>query len=107
MLKAGIWYVAYATLMQTSRPTYQLLQHSKAGCSPARFGIPANSTPASFWQAATERFEAEIYRGTATVCVNLARHENALSRSAWQQRGRGPRHCRRRKKNWSRLNMLS
>lgn len=69
VLKAGIWYMVALTT-ETSKPelrTYRLSNilrlrvQDKTFKRPKRFDLP------QFWQAATKRFETDIYTATAQV----------------------------------------
>lgn len=105
VLKAGIWYVA--ALADANKPprTYRLSSIQKLDVQPGTFRYPRKFNLASFWQAATERFEAEIYRGTATVRVNPLGMKRLVSLSAAASEAAALATADAGKKNWSRLNM--
>ena len=67
VLKAGTWYlVALADAGKQPR-TYRLSNINELSVAESTFRYPAKFNLATFWAAATRRFETEIYSGTATV----------------------------------------
>ena len=106
VLKAGIWYVA--ALADAGKPprTYRLSNIQKLTVQPGTFRYPRKFDLATFWQAATRRFEAEIYSGTATVRVTplgmkkIATISTAVSDAATRTAGADPG-----QRDWIRLNI--
>jgi predicted DNA-binding transcriptional regulator YafY len=69
VLKAGVWYlVALADASKEPR-TYRLSNIQNLSVRESTFKYPAKFHLATFWQKATQRFETEIYSGTATLRV--------------------------------------
>ena len=73
VLKAGVWYVvalAVSADKQTNKPeprTYRLSNILNLSVQDKVFKRPKRFDLAKFWQAATKRFETDIYTATATV----------------------------------------
>lgn len=76
VVKASEWYLVARPPGRTTARTYKVDQ-IRALTTGAAFTRPAFDL-AAYWQQATERFEREIYRGTATVRLN-ARGRQLLS----------------------------
>lgn len=69
VLKAGIWYMAALAETSTEPRIYRLSNIQKLSVRQSTFRYPRNFKLANFWQASTQRFESEIYEGTAKIRV--------------------------------------
>lgn len=67
VLKAGIWYMAACPEDSKQARTYRVSNILKLTTGTDTFKRPKIFDLAAYWQAATERFESEIYHGTALV----------------------------------------
>jgi predicted DNA-binding transcriptional regulator YafY len=65
VLKAGTWYVAARASAKVR--TYRLSSIQRLELKDERFLRPRDFTLADYWRESTERFEAELYTGTATL----------------------------------------
>jgi predicted DNA-binding transcriptional regulator YafY len=70
VLKAGTWYVAARVQGQTAVRTYRLAAVQALRSLPTRFRRPASFDLASYWQASSARFEAELHRLQARLSVS-------------------------------------
>jgi predicted DNA-binding transcriptional regulator YafY len=68
VLKSGIWYLAAA--IGDDRRTYRLSNIRALSVLDERFDRPPDFDLAAYWAESTRRFEAEIYRDTATLRVS-------------------------------------
>lgn len=69
VLKAGVWYMAALADAAKEPRIYRLSNIQSLSVRAGTFKHPRNFNLAAFWQAATRRFEADIYRDTATLRV--------------------------------------
>lgn len=69
VLKAGVWYVAALADEAKQARSYRLSNIQQLTVGKGSFSYPKSFRLASYWQAATQRFEAGIYTGEATVRV--------------------------------------
>ncbi len=67
VLKAGIWYLAALADGQTQARTYRLSNIQQLIPGMTGFVYPKTFRLAAYWQAATQRFETDIYTGRAVV----------------------------------------
>jgi predicted DNA-binding transcriptional regulator YafY len=65
VLKAGIWYLVARVAGQAR--TYRVARILELETLDERFERPDDFDLAAYWQAWSERFQASLYRGTATV----------------------------------------
>ena len=68
VLKAGVWYAAARAGGKTR--TYRLSNILDLVPTGERFVRPSDFDLAAYWRAATERFEAGLYRGEAQLRVS-------------------------------------
>jgi predicted DNA-binding transcriptional regulator YafY len=68
VLKSGIWYLAAA--IGADRRTYRVSNIRELFVLDEAFARPADFDLAGYWAEATRRFEAEIYRESATLRVS-------------------------------------
>jgi predicted DNA-binding transcriptional regulator YafY len=68
VLKSGIWYLAAA--IGDDRRTYRLSNIRALSVLDESFARPPDFDLAAYWAESTRRFEAEIYRDTATLRVS-------------------------------------
>lgn len=68
VLKAGIWYLAAG--IGDDKRTYRLCNILGLSVLDERFTRPPDFDLADYWATSTQRFEAEIYRDTATLRVS-------------------------------------
>lgn len=67
VLKAGVWYMAARAKAGAEARIFRLSNIHALTLHQTRFGYPADFDLAAFWQASTQRFEADIYRDTAVL----------------------------------------
>lgn len=67
VLKAGVWYVVGASDKEPR--TYRLSNIQELVVSGEGFERPKSFDLAAYWAASTQRFEAELYRGSAVLRV--------------------------------------
>lgn len=67
VLKAGVWYLVALPEAERDPRTYRLSSILRLTLLDKTFKPPKAFDLARHWQASTRRFEAEIYRGTATL----------------------------------------
>ncbi len=82
VLKAGIWYMAAMAEAGKDPRIYRLSNIQKMSVRQSTFRYPRNFDLATFWQASTQRFEAEIYEGTATIRVTARGMRKLMELSA-------------------------
>ena len=70
VLKAGSWYMAALADKDKDARTYRLANILTLSVREGGFKYPKKFQLAAYWLASTQRFEAEIYTGTATVRVS-------------------------------------
>ena len=70
VLKAGTWYMVALAEDANDARTYRLANILKLSVREGSFKYPKKFQLAAYWQASTQRFEAEIYTGTAIVRVS-------------------------------------
>lgn len=71
VLKAGVWYAAALADEASQARTYRLSNIQLLSVGKGSFSYPKSFRLAAYWQAATRRFEADIYTGEATVRVSV------------------------------------
>jgi predicted DNA-binding transcriptional regulator YafY len=69
VLKAGFWYVAAMSSRTREPRTYRVSNILDLRETGEAFTRPAGFDLAAYWQASTQRFEAELYRDRAVVQV--------------------------------------
>jgi predicted DNA-binding transcriptional regulator YafY len=69
VLKAGFWYVAATSSRAPEPRTYRVSNILDLRETGEAFTRPAGFDLAAYWQASTQRFEAELYRDRAVVQV--------------------------------------
>jgi predicted DNA-binding transcriptional regulator YafY len=69
VLKAGVWYMAALADGGVEPRIYRLSSIQKLAVRAGSFKHPRKFNLAAFWQSATRRFEADIYRDIATLRV--------------------------------------
>ncbi len=70
VLKAGIWYVVALADASAQPRTYRLSNIHQLKTLNTTFSHPERFNLAAFWRLATQRFEADIYTGTAQLRVS-------------------------------------
>ncbi len=70
ILKGGTWYVAARAVSEIKVRTYRVSNVLELQASRKNFKRPAKFALADYWQASTRRFEAELYRLQAKICVS-------------------------------------
>lgn len=71
VLKAGVWYMAALADAAKEPRIYRLSNIQSLSVRSVTFRHPRKFNLAAFWQAATRRFEADIYRDSATLRVTV------------------------------------
>ncbi len=82
VLKAGVWYLVALPDTGTEPRTYRVSNIQSLSVLTGSFRTPRGFNLAGFWQASTARFEAEIYRGTATLRVTRTGMQRLCALSA-------------------------
>lgn len=72
VLKAGAWYMAARRGPGESPRTYRLSAIRALGAVGARFRRPRSFDLAAYWRESTQRFEASLYHGEATLQLSAA-----------------------------------
>ena len=67
VLKAGVWYMAARAKAGAEARVFRLSSIHTLVVHKSRFAYPADFDLGAFWRASTQRFEADIYRGTAVL----------------------------------------
>jgi predicted DNA-binding transcriptional regulator YafY len=70
VLKAGVWYMAARARAGAEARIFRLSNIHALTVRPTHFEHPADFDLPTFWRSATQRFETEIYRGTAVLRVS-------------------------------------
>jgi predicted DNA-binding transcriptional regulator YafY len=70
ILKAGAWYIAARGAADVKVRTYRVSNVLELQASRKHFKRPAKFELAEYWQESARRFEAELYRLQAKVCVS-------------------------------------
>lgn len=72
VLKAGVWYMAASSARRAAPRIYRLDQIQELSVAKGTFAYPHGFHLPTFWQAATQRFEASLYPENATLRVTAA-----------------------------------
>jgi predicted DNA-binding transcriptional regulator YafY len=81
VLKAGVWYFVAARADKPAPAIFRLAAVQAITPLEGHFERPEDFDLAAFWQAATRRFETEIYRDSATLRVSSSGMKQLLELS--------------------------
>lgn len=82
VLKAGVWYLVALDEKSDEPRTFRLSNIETLSAQSSPFSYPKKFSLAGYWQIATRRFEADIYKNTATVRVTSSGLKSVMALSA-------------------------